>query len=261
MMLRGDVFSQTLEMETGITILTPPTGMGKPPYRVVYLLHGLSGRSGDWLDYTMLPVFAREYEVVFIMPEVGRSFYTDMRYGQQFFSYVVDELPLLSRTYFNISARREDTAVIGNSMGGYGALKCALTKPDSFGMCCALASACLFLKERTGGLTELGDIEKVRAAIGEQLVRDFQGAFGEGMEIGPEADIMTLARAAATGKNKPRIYSACGADDDLVDDNRKFRDEMLALGFDFTYEEWAGSHDWRFFNTALELALRFCFGK
>lgn len=30
---------------------------------------------------------------------------------------------------------------------------------------------------------------------------------------------------------------------------------MKKLDFDFTYEEWAGDHDWYFFNEALKKAL------
>ncbi len=101
MILKGNLFSQKLEMETSLSILIPDNTSEKP-FRVVYLLHGLCGRSGDWIDYTMLPVYAQKYNVLFIMPEVARSFYSDMKIGMNYFSYITKELPQICKSNFNI---------------------------------------------------------------------------------------------------------------------------------------------------------------
>ena len=260
MILRGNVFSKILEMETGITIVTPNDFVADHPYQVVYLLHGLCGRNGDWADYTMLPVYANEYHIIFIMPEVARSFYTDMKYGLKYFTYITEELPTICKSIFNISAKREDTAVIGASMGGYGALKCALSKPEQYGYCCAFSSACLFLKEYLDSQRTQGDMKEFKAAYGEQLFTDFQSAFGEQLKLSPQDAIFELAKKGNEQPIKPRIYCTCGTEDYLKEDNAKFCDEMKKLDFDFTYEEWPGIHDWYFFNEALKKALKFCFG-
>ena len=76
----------------------------------------------------------------------------DMEYGFRYFTYVTEELPAICKDIFRISAEREDTAIIGGSMGGYGALRCALSRPGQYGMCAAFSSGCLFLKE---GIEEL----------------------------------------------------------------------------------------------------------
>ena len=68
MILRGVFFSQKLEMETNISIIAPDN-FSNQPLKVVYLLHGICGRSGDWIDYSMLPNYSKEYQVLFIMPE------------------------------------------------------------------------------------------------------------------------------------------------------------------------------------------------
>ena len=60
-----------------------------------------------------------------------------MKYGLPYFSYLTEELPTICKSIFRISADREHTAVMGGSMGGYGALKCALSKPEQYGMCAA----------------------------------------------------------------------------------------------------------------------------
>lgn len=259
MILRGNIFSKTLEMETGITIVTPNEFQTDRPYQIVYLLHGLCGRNGDWVDYTMLPVYANDYNVIFIMPEVARSFYTDMKYGLKYFSYVTDELPVICKSVFRISSKREDTAVIGASMGGYGALKCALSKPEQYGYCGAFSSACLFLKEFLESQKIPGKTEEFKAVYGERLFTDFQAAFGEPMEWNPQNDILELAKAVNELQIKPKIYCACGTEDYMREDNVRFNHEMKKFDFDFTYEEWSGKHNWYFFNEALKKALSRCF--
>lgn len=258
MILRGSTHSLALEMETGITVVTPPNPEDRP-MRVAYLLHGLFGSHGDWTDFTLLPRYALDRDIVFVMPEAGRSFYADMTYGQRFYTYVADELPELCLKTFNISSAREDTAVLGGSMGGYGALKCALGRPERFGLCGAFASACLFLGKQ---VTELGamELDVVRERMGDQLVRDFQAILGESVRPRREDEALALAEAAAFGPFRPRVYACCGDADDLRAENAAFAAEMTRLGFDYTYEEWAGGHDWTFFGQALARSLDFLFG-
>lgn len=246
MILRGTVYSCTLEMDTGITVIAPEEGARK----VVYLLHGLQGSNGNWADFTMLPAYAREHRAVFVMPEAGRSFYADMTYGGKYFSYVADELPEICKRVFNVSAERGDTAIVGGSMGGFGALKCALSRPERYGFCCAFASACLFLRD---------DLEKHQAQFqeqyGEQLFRDFRAILGEDLAWRPDMEILELAKKAAASAEKPKIYTACGTDDPFHADNARLGGELRRLGFDLEYEEWPGGHDWAFFDEALRRAL------
>ena len=91
--------------------------------------------------------------------------------------------------------------------------------------------------------------------FGEQLIRDFQGIFGEEYVWNPEDDIVELAKKVGSQLVKPDIYTSCGTEDHFYLYNRRFRDEMTKLDLEHTYEEWAGSHDWIFFNEALKKGL------
>lgn len=71
MLLEGNVFSGTLELNTGIAVVSPNHLNVGGNYKVAYLLHGLGGNNRDWIDFTMLPVYANEYDTIFVMPEVG----------------------------------------------------------------------------------------------------------------------------------------------------------------------------------------------
>jgi S-formylglutathione hydrolase FrmB len=255
MILRGSVYSEVLGMRTGISFLAPeaPTRPGR--YRVAYLLHGLGGAGESWVSNSRLALYASRSDTLFVMPDAVRSFYTDMKFGPAYFSWIAEELPALCDRFFKISTQPEDTALIGVSMGGYGALKCAFTNPARYGFCAAMAPACLYpqklldVVERKGD--SLADLDKGTA----ELVRDIRAVLGEKPEWGPANDIPGLAGAAAVSNKRPAVYVACGLSDNLHADAVKFAAFMKTLPFNFTFEDWEGGHDWLFFDEALKRAL------
>ena len=257
MILRGNFLSEVLHMSTNIQILIPD--QSNPPFRVVYLLHGLHGDQGTWLDNTQLPVYAKKHNVIFVMPEASRSFYVNLKYGRNYYDYISDELPSKIRKIFNISANRENTAVMGCSMGGFGALRMALTKPDLYGFCGAISPACLYFKHVLESLQK--DPQNFLETVSEadEILTDLYMIYGEELEYHKDYDVVELVKNFPAAAPKPRIFTACGTEDSLRDDNLKFKTEMESTGFDFSYEEWTGGHDWYFFNEALKKILAFWF--
>lgn len=266
MILRGTLPSAVLGMDTGITVITPGTyhldevmKPEKQPYKVAYLFHGLYGNNSSWADYTMLPAYAGDYHMIFIMPETARSFYTDMAYGQAYFTYISEELPVICRKNFCISHKREDTFVIGGSAGGYGALRLGLSHPKNFGCIMAFSSAGLFMGEALENIKKLagsGNIEK-----GNRKLQDMVAAFGPELKYPWENDLLFLAEQAGNSSDElPRIYMACGSEDPYLEENRRFKNQIQQLpGISLFYEEIPGDHDWYYFNKALKIGLdRFC---
>lgn len=257
MILKGNLFSKELEMETNISVLFPDNE-SEMPHKVIYLLHGLCGRSGDWIDYTMLPFFANKYNAIFIMPEVARSFYSDMKLGPNYFTYITEELPQICKKTFNIADGKKDTFIIGASMGGYGALKCALSKPDNYNSCCAFSSPCLFLKE---DLEHSNGALKFRELYGASLFKDFQAIFGENIPWNPKDDVIELAKKLTKEAYKPRVYLSCGKDDFLLKDNKRYYRILKDLDYNIVFEELEGRHDWEYFNKVLQKSLDYCFSE
>lgn len=261
MILRGNVFSTSLMMDTGITVLTPGGHERRAPYKIVYLLHGVCGCNTNFVDHTMLAVHAAKYPCVIVMPDGHRSFYADMAYGQKFFTYVAEELPRICKRTFNISAAPEDTFIMGGSMGGYGALKCALTYPDQYAACCALAPGSLYMKEFMREMREHDREGTPLSPWGELLIGDFRAAFGSDFTWSEGIELLELAKRIQNQSDAPKFYSVCGTDDDLLGINRQFARDMEPLPIDFTYEEMDGGHNWPFFDAALEKALAFALGQ
>ena len=260
MILRGQVFSQVLQMDTHISIITPNDFDNKQPYKVAYMLHGTAGCNEDFINYTNLPLYAMQYPCVFVMPNALRSLYADMAYGQKHFTYVAEELPKIVKRIFNVSAKREDTWIIGNSSGGYGALKIALTYPDQYGFCAANAPGAMLLESFLPELAAKGTTEEMIAMYGENLIMDFRAAFGEQFEWRPEIDVLALAKRIRQVDKGPKILMQIGKDDGLLEPTRIAAQELRKLPLDFTYIETEGAHDFSYFDqaqkTAIEFALR-----
>ncbi len=235
-------------MRTGLNVVTPVhIDCDSPePYRVVYLLHGLTDSHTCWSDNAQLTLFANEYNLMFIMPEVQRSFYTNMVYGLPYYTYITEELPKICQKLFCISGRKEDTYIMGLSMGGYGALKCALDRPCQYAGCGAFSAVC--------------DIRSAMADTTLMRKKEIQGICGMDLNILLENDLFALAEACGRRPEKPRIFMTCGTGDFLHEMNIRFSSYIRQIGFDAAYEEWCGNHDWYFWNESLHRALAYFFG-
>lgn len=242
-------YSQMLGMQTEVYIVIPQKSTvgeigvdGKKSndkYKCLYLLHGLSDDHTIWLRRTSIERYASDYGICVIMPCGARSFYTDMKYGMKYFSYITEELPSVVREFLNVSDKREDTYIAGLSMGGYGALKAALRKPETF---CAAA-----------GLSSVADIKNGR--FEEVLVP----VFGEGAEIPDEDDLFYLAEKTNANSLKPRIYMGVGTEDFMYKDNVALKEKFHSLDYDFTYRESAGTHSWVFWDEYIQYVLEWMF--
>ena len=144
---------------------------------------------------------------------------------------------------------------MGCSMGGYGALRLALSRPESYSFCGAIAPACLYFKTLLEGLRKDPGPWLKTGDEAAQILADLYAIYGEGLEYRDDYDLTHLAKNFPADVSKPVIYAACGTEDDLLKDNRLFKDEMKSLAFDYTYEEWTGGHEWYFFNEALKKAI------
>lgn len=252
MRLNGTVFSKILNMDTGITVVTPNQMKENELYNVVYLLHGLCGNHQTWLDYSMLATYASVGQSIYIMPEVSRSFYTDMKYGLKYLTYVTEELLQICQSIFNIASDREHTVIMGCSMGGYGALKCALFKPEQYGICCAFSSSCLFIQEGLENLRNHSMRQNYIDNFGKELIQDFQAIFGENFEYRKEDDILELMKHIDC---LPQIYLTCGKQDMFYQDHIRFCKKLDQLHVSYEFEQWEAQHDFVYFNDALKKAI------
>lgn len=107
-------------------------------FPTLYLLHGMSDDHTAWQRFTAIERHVSHLNLAVVMPTTHLGWYTDMEYGNRYWTYPTQELPGICRSFFHgMSDKREDTFIAGLSMGGYGAFKAALGAPETF---CAGAS-------------------------------------------------------------------------------------------------------------------------
>lgn len=247
--------SRTLAMQVALNVIIPDRksayGEEDKPYKTLYLLHGLSDDYSIWMRRTSIERYANEYGIAVVMPSVTRSWYSNTAYGAKYFSFVAEELPALCRSYFKgMSDAREDNLIAGLSMGGYGALKAALTYPERFGGCASLSGAMGFPHHES-----------------RPLGPEWKGNFGFELEsfsdiAGGENDVHYLSeKALKDGKALPEIYLWCGTEDFLLKDNRRYDEYLCELGIKHLYEESEGDHSWKWWDLHIQSALNYLLDK
>ncbi len=244
-LFRGDVRSSVMQMDTGLTVILPydrPVKDQQEPCKVLYLLHGMKLNTTGWQRFTNLENFTKQNGIAVIMPEGGRSFWTDMEHGPAYYTYLSQELPELVCKMFGVSDKPEDTFASGLSMGGYAALKLALRNPERFGGAAGLSSTINPLHYALS--PELG---------GPQCIKDAPSIFGADLKLKEEDNLFELAKKCAQlpEEKRPRIISCVGTEDELYDEHIEFKEAMEKLPIDFTHAEWPGKHDWNFWEEAI----------
>ena len=238
-----DYYADALGVQTRMHVLLPQRlAAGKA--KTLYLLHGMSDDEGTWMRRTSIERYAEEKGLAVVMPDGGLGWYTDMYRGLAWFRFISEELPALCRRFFPIiSDKRGDTWIGGNSMGGYGALKCALRAPQTFSRVISLSGA----------------LDAADTAINNTVPatrRYWEDVFGPAEDVsGSENDLFAAAEALTDPALRPRVYMWCGTEDFLYAQNTRMRDHLRALGYDLTYEESPGDHQWKYWDKKIADAL------
>ena len=85
--------SKVLGLCTGVNVILPEHRLDDSPLKVLWLLHGLSDDNTAWCRNTSIERYVENKNICVIMPAVDRSFYSDMVYGNKYYSYISAELP------------------------------------------------------------------------------------------------------------------------------------------------------------------------
>ena len=226
--------------ENAKTLIGMNTGAGRS-FKTLYLLHGLSDDHTIWERRTSIERYATERGLAVVMPNGGRSWYTDMANGARYFTFITEELPSVCRCFFRgMSDKREDNFIGGLSMGGYGAVKAALTHPESYGGCICLSGAL--------------DISSFK----HHSIEEWRAIFGYDLQSAEELrgsrhDVDALAEAnAKSGKKFPRIYMWCGDSDYLLENSIRFDSLLTSLAVEHRYDQSEGDHSWRWWDMHIQ---------
>ena len=210
-----------------VTVYLPPSYRTEPArrYPVVYLLHGYAGTDENWTGrQANLPESADKlaaaeqlHEMIVVMPNAFTlhkgSMYSNSVTTGDWETYVAYDLVAYIDGHYRTIADRESRGLAGASMGGYGAIRIGMKRPDAFSSLYILSACCL-----TATLAPRADAMTAAEAIHTREAAE-EAARGRG-----NAPSTTLAFAAAWSPNpaKPPLYY------DLPMQDGKVRPEIVA---------------------------------
>ena len=246
---KGDIKSKALSMDIALNVILPydhPHDYSQDPCKTLWLLHGQGSSSASWMRWTSIERYAMEHGFAVIMPEVQRSFYRNMEYGLDYFTFVADELPELCRKMFRLSDKREDNYIAGLSMGGYGALKIGLSRPDQYSTIGSFSGAADLMRI----------FDTMQSTLEPRARAEYQGIFGLEMEPKEDDDILCLTRkhAQLPKEQQCRFFISCGTEDEiptLYQGNVAYVNLLKELGLEHIRFEQKGMHEWAVWDEAV----------
>ena len=207
---------------------------------VVYLLHGAGGDFRDWSNNTDVARCA-ERGLILVMPGGDQSWYTNSAGLSQdrYEDYITQDLVTDVETQFPAARGRTNRAILGISMGGFGAVKLALRHPDLYAFAGGLSSA-LDAPSRPFSIARIGQYRHYRSIFGPV-----------GSASRRENDPFALATSADAAK-MPYFFLTCGDKEGLLSTNRSFAQILGQRHFPYEFHIVPGGHDWKQWNARLD---------
>jgi len=210
---------------------------------LVILLHGVHGSHWSWPllghageTLTRL-VAAREVEpMVLAMPSDGLAGYGSAYLddpGRRVTEWITSDVPEIAAQL--TPQIGEVRFIAGLSMGGWGAIRLAMTGPIHFSAVSTHST-----------ITSLADLSLFEAGT--------QGFSSEFLTNG-EDDLVALL--STSRRSVPPLRLDCGTDDPLIRANRKLHQRLLTAGIPHQYQEYSGGHTWEYWREHLTESLQF----
>lgn len=210
-------------------------------YPVIYVLHGSGGDHTDWTSNSRIGRLADRYHVILVMPDGGHeSWYIDSPFDphSRYETFIGSEVVSYVDAHFRTIATRQARAITGLSMGGFGALRIALDRRDTFGAAGSISGAvdpraC----EDEPGIDRVFGNPAQHAAFWNsnaivESARDFERAHID-------------------------LTIDCGVSDSFVKSNRTLHERLIELGVPHDYAERPGGHTWAYWSNAIRYQVLF----
>lgn len=221
-------------------------------FQTVYLIHG--GGDDDTLTYRYSNAerYAQDNNVMLVTPNITNSFGIDTRYGVAYQKFLSEELPVVIRSLFASSPKREDNFIVGYAMGGNVALGTALMHPELYRTCVDIS----------GGIGMTLSTETLKEELDGDHFRNhfplYNSSFGPSSEIdGSPYDLETIAREnLKEGKDVCDFHIICGSDEFIRERVEKDVKKLKELGYPVNYICPKGySHDFILWDKYIKYTL------
>lgn len=204
--------SKSMGRDIRVVMVLPPAfeDSGSETFPFLYMLHGMDAPYDTWANMSPLRELLKDHPMILVAFDGDPAgWYIDApeKKDSQFETFFFNELSPFVEKAFRGNGRR---AVTGFSMGGFGAVSYMFHRPDYFTSVSSLSGALRTRSDYTEQNTErclplLGPFDLDAPAY---AVMDLNARFTELVKTG----------------TPPPLFIACGADDFLLEVNRRFRD-------------------------------------
>ncbi|MDQ0390534.1 alpha/beta hydrolase [Labrys monachus] len=277
--------SQALGHALTVSVYRPADPAPKAGWPVLYLLHGLDGSNRDWSDLggiqgtlDRLIKGGRIHPMVVVMPDAGNSWYVDsadVKGPGNYETAILNDLPKAIEKRFAPHCERRSRAIAGISMGGFGALRFALKRPDRYVAVASLSGAIwqnVPVDLAAGGASWTGAASPYFQRVDPETViggvdlppdgAHFGGAFGTPFDARRfnAANVFTLlARQLKAGAELPAIYLTVGDSDshNLWRGSFALYETLMADRQKVEFRVTDGDHVWSLWRRTIEDALVF----
>jgi S-formylglutathione hydrolase FrmB len=236
--------------EGSYRVLLPPGYPAAAPYPVVYYLHDYLATSATLWRQGVVAALEQRMAAgqtppfVLVAPDGDRSYWADSFDGaRRYESWVAGALREEIEGRFAVRRDRDGRAVAGISMGGLGAARLALRRPDLYEAAGSLSGALIPM-----------DWDFVATApwfIRPNLKRIFGRTAGANNLAAN--NLKTLLAQEWPGRpERPRFYLRCGTEDKykLGEAATRFREAAAAAGLEAELVLEPGGHNWRYWRTS-----------
>jgi S-formylglutathione hydrolase len=222
-------FSAALQRQMSYRVFLPAKIDPGAKLPVVYLLHGGGGNYRDWSNRSEVARYAAQ-GMILVMPEGAFSYYQNvaLKPDDKYEDYLTHDLIADVEGRFPAATGRENRAVIGISMGGFAAVKLALSRPGLFAF--------------AGAFSPSIDVCQRRFHLMQwwRLTNIFGPA---GSKTRTMSDPFVLAQSADPAKT-PYLYLTAGEMEVLLAPNRRFASRLQQGHFAYEFHTKPGGHDW-----------------
>lgn len=208
----------------------------EPPFKTLYFLPGFSNNAIQMGSILNLWLQSQNRGIAIVTTDADNSFYVDR--PMRAYSQLIRELVDVTRKYFPLSTKREDTFLAGTSMGGFGAMYNGIRFAETFSKVALLSPGF--------DVYEVKDAATGAPAFPQEFLDSIFGS--EENYHATDFDYRNaLANAHKNHVALPEFFCCCGRQDSLVGDNvQKFRAYMTENKFPYIWAEAEGGHDMTF---------------
>lgn len=232
------VKSEIMNKKIPVSIILPKEYTDKKKYAVIYALHGWGGSFRSFARVKSLKELADKYNVILVFPDGNwNSWYinSEKKKNSKYSTFIAKEVVNYIDNKYSTIKDRNYRAILGFSMGGFGAFYNGINYPNVFGN----------IGNISGGVF----VEKWKSKWGIHKVIN-NGDYAN-------YNIIEIADKLKENKFKTNIIIDVGNKDFFLKDNRELHKKLNELEIEHTYIERKGRHRKSYWVKSWEIMIEF----